>query len=68
VRYSRFKKHLRKKDMLQATKKRLKSAEKIYYEYKKQIRKYEKSGYCDCERYFDIDSGLLKVASTQSSE
>lgn len=63
--YRHFKTHLSKKELLQTTKNWLKSVEKVYYKYKKQIRKYEKRGYCNCERYYDKDSGFIKVVSDE---
>ncbi|MCL2546835.1 MAG: reverse transcriptase domain-containing protein [Oscillospiraceae bacterium] len=59
--HRRTKKHLRKKDLLVRTSNGLKSVVKIYYKYKKQCRKYEKYGYCNCDLYYDEDSGKLKT-------
>ena len=61
--YFRYKTHIRKRKFFEATSDRLKSAEKIYYKYKKQIQKFGNRGYCNCDRYFDKDSGLIKVVA-----
>jgi retron-type reverse transcriptase len=63
--HRRFKIHLRKRALFHATKGWLKSAEKIYYKYKKQIQKYKKRGYCNCDRYFDKDSNLIRVVPNE---
>lgn len=59
--HRRTKKHLRKKIMIKYTAGHLKSVEKMYYTYKKQVRKYEKNGYCKCRRCFDKESQMIKV-------
>jgi len=66
--HKHFKKHIRKGSLLKTTKNWLKSVEKMYYKYKKQIRKYEKSGYCNCIRYYDKNSGLIKVVAHENTD
>ena len=60
--YNRFGTHLKKKELLEATKDRLKSTEKTFFKYKKQVKKYEKRGYCSCDRFYDKESGFIKVS------
>ena len=59
--HNKTKCHLRKKDLLGFTLGRLKSVKKMYYAYKKQVRKYEKKGYCKCKRFYDTVFKKIKV-------
>ena len=59
--HHRTNRHLRKKDLLGFTLGHLKSVEKMYYTYKKQVRKFEKKGYCKCKRFYDSESKKIKV-------
>jgi hypothetical protein len=58
--------HLRKKDLLRYTGGRLKSVEKTYYLYKKQLRKFGKQGCCKCDRIFDKVIWKFVVKETKS--
>ena len=59
----RTSKHLRKEVLLNYTTQRaevLKSVVKIYIKYRKQVEKYG-SKVCECERYFDKETGRIRV-------
>jgi retron-type reverse transcriptase len=59
--HQRTKHHLRKKDLLKFTLGRLKSVERMYYIYRKQVRKHEKKGHCKCKRFYDTESQQIRV-------
>jgi len=65
--HRRTKKHLRKKELRGQTYGKLKSVVKTYYEYRKQVLKHGKKGYCNCDRHFDPESCTIKVIADNFS-